>query len=445
MEPIPVSLADLKITNLGPSLRSSPGLVGDPAEESGGWCSDDERILLDDRVEAVRAAVLAKTEAPTIELAGPRRLIFFDPAETCCGIVTCGGLCPGLNDVIRAIVMQASFGYGVKRVLGFRYGYEGLNPEMGHEPIELTPQKVSQIHHLGGTVLGTSRGKQDIGVMADYLEQLGVNILFVVGGDGSQRGADALYQEMQRRGKTLAVVGVPKTIDNDLQFMDRSFGYETAFTAAFHAVNSAHSEARGARNGIGLVKLMGRDSGFIACSTALATGEANFVLIPEVPFRLEGENGLLALLEDRLATRDHAVIVVAEGAGQELMADGADMAADASGNKKFADIGLFLKEKIAAHFKASGTEANLKYIDPSYIIRAVPASPEDRIFCQTLGRHAVHAAMAGKTGMVVARWHQRFVHLPMGLVTRGRRKVDPQGDLWRSVLEATGQPLRIGI
>ena len=435
---------DLKVPSLGPCLLRSPGLVGDLVEESGGWTEDDERILLDDREDMVRKALRADRGAlPAIELAGPRRDIFFDPAETCCGIVTCGGLCPGLNDVIRAIVMQAWFGYGVRRVLGLRYGYEGLNPEFGHEPIVLTPDKVSQIHHLGGTVLGTSRGKQDIGVMADHLDALGITMLFVVGGDGSQRGANALYQEMQRRGKKVAVVGVPKTIDNDLPFMDRSFGYETAFTAAFHAVHSAHSEARGARNGIGLVKLMGRDSGFIACSTALATGEANFVLIPEVSFRLEGTNGLFALLENRLATRDHAVIVVAEGAGQDLVG-GTDLGTDASGNKKFADIGLFLKDEIARHFQASGTEANVKYIDPSYIIRAVPASPEDRIFCQTLGRHAVHAAMAGKTGLVVARWHQRFVHLPMGLVTRGRRKVDPQGDLWRSVLEATGQPVRIG-
>ena len=193
---------DLKVPSLGPCLLRSPGLVGDLVEESGGWTEDDERILLDDREDMVRKALRADRGAlPAIELAGPRRDIFFDPAETCCGIVTCGGLCPGLNDVIRAIVMQAWFGYGVRRVLGLRYGYEGLNPEFGHEPIVLTPDKVSQIHHLGGTVLGTSRGKQDIGVMADHLDALGITMLFVVGGDGSQRGANAPYQEMQRRGK----------------------------------------------------------------------------------------------------------------------------------------------------------------------------------------------------------------------------------------------------
>jgi 6-phosphofructokinase 1 len=237
---------------------------------------------------------------------------------------------------------------------------------------------------------------------------------------------------------------VPKTIDNDLMFMDRSFGYQTAFAAAFHAVTAAHTEARGSRNGVGLVKLMGRDSGFIACSAALATGEANAVLIPEVPFKLEGANGLLDVIEQRVANRGHAVIITAEGAGQDLISQ-AEHATDASGNELHADIGSFLKERINRHFREKNIELNLKYIDPSYIIRSVPAAPEDRVFCLNLGRHAVHAGMAGKTGMVVARWHQRFVHLPMSLVTRGRRKVDPNGDLWRSVVELTGQPSKMGV
>ncbi|MEX1049780.1 MAG: 6-phosphofructokinase, partial [Akkermansiaceae bacterium] len=254
-----------------------------------------------------------------------------------------------------------------------------------------------------------------------------------------------IFREAQNRGTPLAVVGVPKTIDNDLLYMDCSFGYQTAFTAAYQTVTSAHTESRGARNGVGLVKLMGRDSGFIACSAALATGEANFVLIPEVPFRLEGETGLLAQLERRLASSDHAVIITAEGAGQDLLDDCGQATTDASGNHRYGDIGVFLKGAISRHFKEKQTELNLKYIDPSYIIRSVPAAPEDRVFCYNLGRHAVHAAMAGKTGMVVARWHQRFVHLPMDLVTSGRRKVDPHGDLWRSVLESTGQPAAIGV
>lgn len=434
---------DLNITNLGPCEVRSPGCDRDFAAEGGCWITDDDRIVLNDRMDSVREAMRIDIDPPSIELAGPRRDIYFKPEDTSIAIVTCGGLCPGINDVIRSIVMHAWHNYGVRRIHGIRYGFEGLDPSFGHKPMELTPDTVANISSFGGSILGTSRGKREVKVMANRLEALGVNILFVIGGDGSQKGARAIYDEIHQRGGKISVVGVPKTIDNDIMFMDRSFGYQTAFAAAFHAVKGAHVEAQGARGGLGLVKLMGRDSGFIACSTALATGSANVVLIPEVPFTLDGPNGLLAVLEDRISTRGHAVVVAAEGAGQDLIPE-TERAVDASGNLLHADIGLFLKDRICRHFKEKKLELNLKYIDPSYIIRSVPAAPEDRIFCLNLGRHAVHAAMAGKTGMVVARWHQSYVHLPMSLVTRGRRKVDPAGDLWRSVIESTGQPAKMG-
>jgi 6-phosphofructokinase 1 len=439
-----VTVEDLNITNLGPREIPFPGSGRDFAPEGTCWHSDGDRIVLNDHIDSVREAMKNDIDPPSIELAGPRREIYFKPEEACIAIVTCGGLCPGINDVIRSIVMQAWYAYGVRQILGIQYGFEGLDPAFGHKPIEFTPDKVMNITTFGGSILGTSRGKRDVKVMVNRLEALGVNILFVIGGDGSQKGAQAIYQETSSRGNRMAILGVPKTIDNDIMFMDRSFGYQTAFAAAFHAVTAAHTEARGARNGLGLVKLMGRDSGFIACSAALATGEANAVLIPEVPFKLEGPNGLFEMIEQRIASRGHAVVITAEGAGQELITD-AQQATDASGNKLHADIGLFLKERITSHFKEKKIELNLKYIDPSYIIRSVPAAPEDRIFCLNLGRHAVHAGMAGKTGMVVARWHQSFVHLPMSLVTRGRRKVDPTGDLWRSVVESTGQPAHMGV
>lgn len=434
---------DLNITNLGPCEVRSPGCDRDFAAEGGCWITDDDRIVLNDRMDSVREAMRIDIDPPSIELAGPRRDIYFKPEETSIAIVTCGGLCPGINDVIRSIVMHAWHNYGVRRIHGIQYGFEGLDPSFGHKPMELTPDTVANISSFGGSILGTSRGKREVKVMANRLEALGVNILFVIGGDGSQKGARAIYDEIHQRGGKISVVGVPKTIDNDIRFMDRSFGYQTAFAAAFHAVKGAHVEAQGARGGLGLVKLMGRDSGFIACSTALATGSANVVLIPEVPFTLDGPNGLLAVLEDRISKRGHAVVVAAEGAGQDLIPE-TERAVDASGNLLHADIGLFLKDRISKHFKDKKLELNLKYIDPSYIIRSVPAAPEDRIFCLNLGRHAVHAAMAGKTGMVVARWHQSYVHLPMSLVTRGRRKVDPAGDLWRSVIESTGQPANMG-
>jgi 6-phosphofructokinase 1 len=444
MNPDSVSTEDLSIENLGPRDFPAPGSETDFGPEGPCWHTDGDRILLNDHIVPVRESMHSDVEPPSIELAGPRRGIFFDPAKTCIAIVTCGGLCPGINDVIRAIVMQAHHNYGVRRILGIQYGYEGLDPAFGHKPVELTPEAVANIATFGGSILGTSRGKREVKVMVNRLEALGVDILCVIGGDGSQRGAQAIHEEIRARGSHIAVVGVPKTIDNDIMFMDRSFGYQTAFAAAFHAVNSAHTEARGARNGVGLVKLMGRDSGFIACSAALATGNANAVLIPEVPFALDGDSGLFALVEKRLAAAGHAVIIVAEGAGQDLVPD-QNHATDASGNRLHADIGVFLRDELIRHFRSRKIEMNIKYIDPSYIIRSVPAAPEDRVFCLNLGRHAVHAGMAGKTGMVVARWHQRYVHLPMRLVTRGRRKVDVDGDLWRSVIESTGQPARIGV
>jgi 6-phosphofructokinase 1 len=432
---------DLRVTSLGPCEFDSPLLRFD---QNDGICprfvEDGDTILLDDTTAGLKAQGGGAPLA--VEQAGPRKRIYFHPDGAVCAIVTCGGLCPGLNNVIRAVVMQARYRYKVRRIFGFRYGYEGLIEDYEHEIVSLDPDGVSHLHQFGGTFLGTSRGPQSVPKMVDRLGQLGVNILFVVGGDGSQRGALEIAREAQKRGRKLAVVGIPKTIDNDLMLMDKSFGYETAFTAAVEAVHAAHSEAKGSRNGVGLVKLMGRDSGFIACSTALATGDVNFVLIPEIPFKLEGDRGLLAALRNRLRRRRHAVIIVAEGAGQDLIKG--STATDASGNTKLHDIGLYLKQSIEKDFKERDIHLNLKYIDPSYMIRSVPASPDDSVLCIQLARHAVHAAMAGKTGVVVGRMRGHFVHLPIAVATSARKKVEPDGDLWLSVLETTGQPVSIG-
>jgi 6-phosphofructokinase 1 len=352
--------------------------------------------------------------------------------------VTCGGLCPGLNDIIRGIVMRCHQQYGVTRTYGFRYGYEGLVQRYGHTPLILKPSSVEQAHHFGGTLLGSSRGNQSVSEMVDTLEDMKLDILFVIGGDGTLRGAMEIVKEIEKRGLKKAVVGIPKTIDNDIRYLDKSFGFETAFDAAVQAVKCAYVEATGAVNGVGLVKLMGRDSGFIACYAALAGSNVDFVLIPEVSFDLEGEGGLLESLRHRLMKRGSAVVVVAEGAGQHLMQ--CDNSTDASGNRRHGDVGQFLKDKITHFFKERRTEVNLKYIDPSYIVRSVPANAQDNVYCSRLAQSAVHAAMAGKTGMLVGRWHGSFVHLPLALVIEGRRKVDPTQELWRSVLECTGQP-----
>lgn len=371
------------------------------------------------------------------EKAGPRQHVFFDTPKTKCAIVTCGGLCPGINEVIRSIVMAAFHNYHVSSVLGIKYGLEGFIPEYGHEVVELTPQMISHIHLLGGTILGSSRGPQSTEQIVDALERLNINCLFMIGGDGTMKAANDIVDEVTNRKLKISVIGVPKTIDNDIDFIPQTFGFETAVDKATEAIQCAHTEAQGSKNGIGLVKLMGRESGFIAAHASLSLKEVNFVLIPEKEFALHGEGGLLDNLEQRLKTRKHAVIVVAEGAGQHLISD--TNMTDASGNKVLGDIMGFLKKEINIYMSERNIPYTIKLIDPSYIIRSVPANANDRVYCGFLGQNAVHAAMAGKTAMVVSKLMDRFVHLPLRLVTRKRRKLNTQSDYWRAVMESTGQ------
>lgn len=417
--------ADFQTRKLGPCSRPSTA-------EALAFIEDDEAVIVDNRLSAWRR--LAGAEPPALEMAGPRRHIFFDPATVGAALVTCGGLCPGLNDVVRALTMVLWYRYGVRRILGVRYGFEGLVERFGHTPLELAPELVEDIHQHGGTILGTSRGPQDEREMADWLVARGIGILFTIGGDGTQRGALALADEIARRRLPIAVVGIPKTIDNDVLFTDRTFGFETAVAMSQVPITSAHMEAKGVHNGIGLVKLMGRESGFVAAYAALASSDVNLVLVPEVPFALAR---VLEFLEARLARKSHAVIVVAEGAGQDLAPAGGR---DASGNVQLGDIGVFLKSAISAHFKARGIPASVKYIDPSYTIRSQPASPDDSVLCFQLAENAVHAAMAGRTGILVGLWSGHFVHVPMAVAVSERKRIDPAGTLWQSVLENTGQP-----
>lgn len=375
-----------------------------------------------------------------MQKAGPREYIYFSPDEVKAGICTCGGLCPGLNDVIRAVVRCLWNRYGVRDIRGFQFGYKGFFKDENYETIPLNPENVDEIHKIGGSYLGTSRGggmrTKDI---VDTLQEKGINMLFVIGGDGTQHGALAISEEVEKRGYKCSVIGIPKTVDNDFLFIDRSFGFETAVQQAKDAVASIHMEARSQINGIGLVKLMGRESGFIATAAALASHECNFCLIPEVPFEMEGSNGFLSHLEKRLEKRHHAVIIVAEGAGQELLTK--TNQTDASGNIKLADIGVFLRDQINAYFKKKNIEINLKYIDPGYQIRAAVTTASDSIYCERLGNNAVHAAMAGKTKMVVGLVHEKFVHIPINMVIASRNVVDPEGALWRDTLDATSQPI----
>lgn len=426
-----IQLKDFSINNLGDCKVPSP-LKGIH------FVDNKEHILFHSNFDDIKQYLDAGSEPPRFDMAGPREKIFFDPSDFACGIVTCGGLCPGINDVIRAIVLSLTHHYGVKTIYGFQYGYEGLVPKFGHQPVMLTTQVVSQINEMGGTMLASSRGNQDVAVMVDTLERMKIGILFCIGGDGTQRGALAISEEAMRRGLKLSVIGIPKTIDNDISYVQKTFGFETAVSEAKRATYAAHVEAVGSRNGIGLVKLMGRDSGFIAGYSVLVDNQVNFCLVPEVPFSL---NGLLTALKQRLEHRGHAVIVIAEGAGQELFETTGEH--DASGNIKYGDIGIFLRDAIKDHFNRIGMEINLKYIDPSYSIRSQQANPHDSAFCLLMGHNAVHAGMAGYTGMIVGFWNNQFTHVPIALAVSERKKIDTEGRIWNGVLASTGQPALI--
>ena len=426
---------DLIVPRLGDATFASP--LQSRGER---FVDERRRVLACADAAALQPYWDAGQAPPAFELAGPRSHIFFNPAQLSCGIVTCGGLCPGLNNVIRSIVLTLTYAYGASRMLGFRYGYAGLAAKSGFEPIPLTPDVVENIHEHGGTLLGSSRGPQDVGEMVDTLVARNIGVLFAIGGDGTLRGASAIRHEIARRGLSIGVIGVPKTIDNDLEWIERSFGFATAVEAADNALVAAHAEARGAWNGVGLVKLMGRDSGFIAAHTSLANCDVNFCLTPEAPFQLDGDRGFLRALEARLDQKHHAVVVVAEGAGQDLLQSSSGSTHDASGNVRYRDIGVYLRDQIARYFAERGKEVTIKYIDPSYIIRGIPANSVDSEYCLLLGQHAVHAGLAGRTDMVVGYWNQRFTHIPIHVAVARRKQLDPEGDVWQRVLEATGQP-----
>lgn len=427
-------LYDFQIQNLGKRTISAPVSVSR-------FTPDHERIMFDIGLKDYGESEKAGDLPLSIEVAGPRETIYFDPSKAKAAIVTCGGLCPGINDVIRALVMELYYRYGVHNIVGIRYGFQGLIPEFGHDILDLTPEVIKDIHSEGGSILASSRGGQDIGKMVDALVRMNISLLFCIGGDGTMKGAEQITQEITKRNLKISVVGIPKTIDNDLPFISKSFGFDTAISEAVKAIKCAHVEANGAPMGIGLVKLMGRHSGHIAAIAALAESDANFVLIPEVPFDLEGNKGFLKMLEGRLKGRGHAVVLVAEGAGQDLCRkEDESVETDASGNIRLYDIGIFLKEKIGEYFDKIGMETNLKYMDPSYMIRSVPANASDSHYCGVLARYAVHAGMAGKTGMLVGQWNSAFVHLPLKTVTSEKKPVDPEGSNWMQVLESTGQP-----
>ena len=424
---------DFTIADLGERKIASPLNIAN-------FMADNKRLLFDCYLDSDAESKGRQGLPLSIELAGPREKIFFDPNLTKAAIVTCGGLCPGINDVIRSITMELFYRYGVKDIAGIKYGFRGLIPEYGYKPIPLSPEIVKDITSIGGSILSCSRGHQDIDTIIKSLSDSRIDILFCIGGDGTMRAVQEITARIMKRGLKIAVVGIPKTIDNDLNLIQKSFGFDTAIAETVHAIRCAHVEAKGAVNGIGLIKIMGRLSGHIAANAALAQNDTNFVLIPEVPFDLNGEKGFLHTLEKRIKSSCHAVVLVAEGAGQDLLRQPDEIIdTDPSGNIRLNDIGIFLKNEIEKYFQKINLESNLKYIEPSYMIRSVPANASDSIYCSSLGQYAVHAAMAGKTGLLVALMRDEYVHLPLSAAV-SRRRIDPQAEVWLRVLEATGQP-----
>ena len=429
---------DTTIPTLGVSKITSPIHKWENDSHSRSFVSDSNKVLLDVNLNNLVKMVEDGKEFPSFELAGPRSKIYFDPSKLRCALVTCGGLCPGLNDIIRAIVLELFYGYGVRNICGFRYGLQGFIPKYGHDIVDLKPETVVNIHEMGGSILGSSRGPQPVDEIVDSLERINIGILFMIGGDGTLMAATKITDAITERNLKISVVGIPKTIDNDIHMVSRSFGFDTAVDVATQAIKAAHNESAGYPKGIGLIKLMGRYSGFIAATAALAQQDVNFVLVPEVDFDLEGSCGLLTALEKRLNLRGHAVIVVAEGAGQKFFDSTADER-DESGNIRLKDIGPFLKDAILSYFSGKNIDVSLKYIDPSYMIRSLPANANDRVFCSFLGRDAVHAGMAGKTKLLIGHWNNHFVHIPMSASAGQRKHIDSKGKLWLSVLGATGQ------
>ena len=421
--------SDFIVEHLGKNKISSPYNMGK-------FIDENARIAYNTQVSELEKYSDNLKELPSFEAAGPREKIFHDPAWSKAAILTAGGLCPGLNDVIKGLTCTLKQHYKVPMVYGIRYGFRGLIPDFNLVPMVLTPENVDELHEYGGTILGSSRGRQDEERMVDTLVRMNINILFCIGGDGTSRCAHDVVKIIKKRKLSISVVCIPKTIDNDICSIDKSFGFETAVYETNSVITAAHNESKGAYNGVGLIKVMGRDSGFIAAYATLANSHVNYCIVPEEDIVLEGENdSLLGHLENRLKEKGHAVILVAEGAGQEFFDGEKDK--DASGNILKKDIGIFLKDKIKSYFKERNTEVNVKYFDPSYMIRSLPAYGTDAVFCMMLAQNAVHAAMAGRTDIVIGHWNDHFTHVPIALATRKRKKIDLHGPLWNGVKSIT--------
>ncbi|KAM7273892.1 hypothetical protein ACFE04_028556 [Oxalis oulophora] len=425
------------LTNFLPDLPEYPN----PLQNSQAYAIVKKTFVSPD--DAVTQNVVVQKDTPRgvhFRRSGPREKVYFKPEEVRACIVTCGGLCPGINTVIREIVYGLNYMYGVHDILGIEGGYKGF---YSRNTVTLTPKIVNDIHKRGGTVLCTSRGGHDTNKIVDNIHDRGINQVYIIGGDGTQRGAALIYKEVENRGLRVAVAGIPKTIDNDIAVIDKSFGFDTAVEEAQRAINAAHVEVESFENGIGIVKLMGRYSGFIAMHATLASRDVDCCLIPESPFYLEGKGGLYEFIEQRLKENGHMVIVLAEGAGQEYVAQSMRSVdeKDASGNRLLLDVGHWLSQTVKDHFtNVLNIPVNMKYIDPTYMIRAIPSNASDNIYCTLLAHSAVHGAMAGYTGFTVGPVNGKHAYIPISRVTEKTNTVKLTDRMWARLLASTNQP-----
>lgn len=425
------------LTNFLPDLPSYPN----PLQQNLAYAIVKKNFVSPEDVVAQKIVVQkGSPRGVHFRRAGPREKVYFKSEEVRACIVTCGGLCPGINTVIREIVCGLNYMYGVHDILGIEGGYRGFYSK---NTIQLTPKVVNDIHKRGGTFLRTSRGGHDTNKIVDNIQDRGINQVYIIGGDGTQKGAALIYKEVEKRGLQVAVAGIPKTIDNDIAVIDKSFGFDTAVEEAQRAINAAHVEVESVENGVGIVKLMGRYSGFIAMFATLASRDVDCCLIPESPFYLEGQGGLFEFIEQRLKENGHVVIVLAEGAGQEYVAQSMHAVSekDASGNRLLLDVGLWLSQKIKDHFtKVQKMAVNMKYIDPTYMIRAIPSNASDNIYCTLLAHSAVHGAMAGYTGFTIGPVSSRHAYIPIDRVTETTKTIKLTDRMWARLLSSTNQP-----
>jgi len=329
-------------------------------------------------------------------------------------VVTGGGDCPGLNAVIRAIVRRASQEYDWE-VVGSINAYDGILKEP-MELVLLDARKVAGIHVMGGTIIGTTNKggpfawpvKQPDGTWTtvdrsdDLLKRLqyqGIDAVISIGGDGSQKISQQLFE------KGLNIVGVPKTIDNDLSSTDFTFGYQTAVEIATEAVDRLVTTAS-SHHRVMILEVMGRGAGWIALSAALAGG-AEIVLIPEIPYDV---NKVVDILKGRISRgKGHAIIVIAEGA----MAQGGSVVASKSDEAGRQDqvlggVGYVLQKQIKALLDVDTRVTVLGHLQ-----RGGSPISYDRILATQFGVKAVEMVKEAKFGYMVSYRHPRIVSVPL--------------------------------